>query len=401
MVHGHNHHERRSRKPNTSTHAPAKKGGAGGSYTWGRPEDVVDFTPTGVSQQKVTTTTGAASSTQAHHMEARTPEVPHRTSENFPRLGSGTSLSATERAHGPGAANAGTSSGGAWLTWTAGQRKALQFAVATGAASSAILGACGAVSGAILGGAAGLATGAIPAIFTFGLSIPVGGILGAGMGTATGAAVGSTTGFVAGAAAGGGVYTRRGHLRRILRRLMASPAGEALLEKWHVAKITWKQGMLKCASVKKSTSRWWQQVTATYSRWWALTKDQASDAREVVKHAAEEPSVQVAAVSACSGAVVLGAGAGGAGFLAGGAVGAAAGVVPAIFTFGLSIPIGAAIGSGCGLLAGTAVGGTLGFVGGGAGGYTAYSKRAEILQLVGKSKSSATSSAGRVDGAAR
>merc|ERR1712241_673168 len=87
---------------------------------------------------------------------------------------------------------------------------------------------------------------------------------------------------------------------------------------------------------------------------------------------------QVTAVAAAGGAVSLGAGGGIAGLVSGGAVGAACGIVPAIFTFGLSIPIGAAIGAGTGLVVGTAVGGTAGLVGGGATGYCAYSKREEI-----------------------
>ena len=44
------------------------------------------------------------------------------------------------------------------------------------------------------------------------------------------------------------------------------------------------------------------------------------------------------------GAAALGATGGATGLAAGSAVGAALGLVPAIFTFGLSIPVGAAIG---------------------------------------------------------
>merc|ERR1740123_1668039 len=59
-------------------------------------------------------------------------------------------------------------------------------------------------------------------------------------------------------------------------------------------------------------------------------------------------TTQVVAASGLGGAVLVGAGGAGAGLLAGGAAGAAIGLVPALFTFGLSIPIGA------GLLAGGA-----------------------------------------------
>merc|ERR1719219_2116413 len=74
----------------------------------------------------------------------------------------------------------------------------------------------------------------------------------------------------------------------------------------------------------------------------------------------------------------LAVGSGVIGLAGGGAVGAVCGIVPAIFTFGLSIPIGAAIGAGTGLVVGTAVGGTVGLVGGGATGYGAFTKRKEI-----------------------
>mmetsp|Transcript_45913 Transcript_45913/g.106742 ORF Transcript_45913/g.106742 Transcript_45913/m.106742 type:complete len:242 (+) Transcript_45913:29-754(+) len=92
-----------------------------------------------------------------------------------------------------------------------------------------------------------------------------------------------------------------------------------------------------------------------------------------------DPAVQVTAASAAGGAIALGAGGGTVGLTVGGAVGALCGVVPAVFTFGLSIPVGAVIGSSAGLCIGTAVGGTTGLIGGGlAGG--AYAKREEIQQ---------------------
>merc|ERR1712232_468000 len=62
----------------------------------------------------------------------------------------------------------------------------------------------------------------------------------------------------------------------------------------------------------------------------------------------------------------------------GAGVGAAVGVVPAIFTFGLSIPVGAFMGGAFGLCAGTVVGGSTGLVGGGAAGYYGYERRHEI-----------------------
>merc|ERR1712216_568909 len=66
--------------------------------------------------------------------------------------------------------------------------------------------------------------------------------------------------------------------------------------------------------------------------------------------------------------------------VAGGAIGAACGVVPALFTFGLSIPVGAVLGGAAGLCMGTVAGGTVGLVGGGAAGRWAYKHRAQQLQ---------------------
>merc|ERR1712137_285060 len=63
-----------------------------------------------------------------------------------------------------------------------------------------------------------------------------------------------------------------------------------------------------------------------------------------------------------------------------GVAGGIVGIVPALFTFGLSIPVFAAVGGGAGLCVGTAVGGTTGAVGGGAVGYGVYGKRAEIAK---------------------
>merc|ERR1719203_2344355 len=93
---------------------------------------------------------------------------------------------------------------------------------------------------------------------------------------------------------------------------------------------------------------------------------------------------KVVAASGLGGAVLAGAGGAGAGLLAGGAAGAAVGLVPALFTFGLSIPVGAVIGGTCGTVVGAATGGTVGLTGGSAIGYGAYKKRAEIRNLLFK-----------------
>merc|ERR1712072_1521079 len=93
----------------------------------------------------------------------------------------------------------------------------------------------------------------------------------------------------------------------------------------------------------------------------------------------------VTSSAAVAGAVVGGSTAGAFGTVAGAAVG----IVPAIFTFGLSIPAGAMLG----LCVGTAVGGSTGAVGGGLIGYGGYTHRKEISEGVQSSWSKVSTTA--------
>eukprot|EP00419_Tripos_fusus_P041325 CAMPEP_0172790360 /NCGR_PEP_ID=MMETSP1074-20121228/207926_1 /TAXON_ID=2916 /ORGANISM="Ceratium fusus, Strain PA161109" /LENGTH=326 /DNA_ID=CAMNT_0013627407 /DNA_START=70 /DNA_END=1050 /DNA_ORIENTATION=- len=110
-------------------------------------------------------------------------------------------------------------------------------------------------------------------------------------------------------------------------------------------------------------------------------RSKASELGTNAKALALNPAAQATSAGAASGSIAIGAAGGGLGLLAGGTAGAAVGLAPALFTFGLSIPICAAIGGGAGACLGTAAGGTTGLVGGGAvgyGAYSAFSKREEI-----------------------
>jgi hypothetical protein len=120
-------------------------------------------------------------------------------------------------------------------------------------------------------------------------------------------------------------------------------------------------------SMKKKASTVSRQATS-----------KASELRTGAKKAVSEPSLRVATASAVGGSMVLGT----AGLATGATVGAAIGLVPAIFTFGLSIPVGAALGGGIG----ATTGGTVGFGTGGALGYGIYTKRAEIKGAAGSVK---------------
>lgn len=90
-----------------------------------------------------------------------------------------------------------------------------------------------------------------------------------------------------------------------------------------------------------------------------------------------DPKARTVAKGAVGGAAALGTGGGVLGFASGSLVGAACGLPAALFTFGLSIPVGAAVGGGAGLCVGATAGSTMGFVGGAAAG-GAYASKEEI-----------------------
>merc|ERR1711870_83451 len=109
-----------------------------------------------------------------------------------------------------------------------------------------------------------------------------------------------------------------------------------------------------------------------------------------VKHAANDGSVQATAAGSIGGSATLAASGGATGLATGSMVGAACGLIPAVFTFGLSIPIGAAIGGSTGLVAGTVVGGAVGLVGGGVAGRTAHKHQEQIGDGVAAAASKAS-----------
>merc|ERR1719401_520325 len=76
-------------------------------------------------------------------------------------------------------------------------------------ASATAGGVAGGAGAGLLGGVAGAAAGLVPALFTFGLSIPAGFVMGA----SAGVVVGSTTGAAAGGVAGYGTYKHRSEIK--------------------------------------------------------------------------------------------------------------------------------------------------------------------------------------------
>lgn len=84
-----------------------------------------------------------------------------------------------------------------------------QVTAAGAAAGATALGTAGATGGLVAGGVSGAALGVPLALFTFGLSIPAGAVVGGGIGLCTGAAAGGATGLVGGGAAGYAGYRFR------------------------------------------------------------------------------------------------------------------------------------------------------------------------------------------------
>jgi hypothetical protein len=105
-----------------------------------------------------------------------------------------------------------------------------------------------------------------------------------------------------------------------------------------------------------------------------------ADAGAATRKAAGDAKVQATAAGALGGAAALGSGAGAAGLAAGSVAGAMVGLVPALFTFGASIPICAVLGGGAGLAVGTAAGSVVGALGGAIAGYGTYTNRGKLQE---------------------
>jgi hypothetical protein len=221
-------------------------------------------------------------------------------------------------------------------------------------------GAFGCASGIVLGGTAGV----VPALLTFGLSIPAGAALGGGMGLCTGAVVGGSAGAVGAGVAGHAGYKHRVQIKDgcvYIHTTAVDTAKEAQIKITGVVNGT-------LVRVRTLTSRSQDEAMKLVT----FTKDKLCQVTKKPIAFAREPKVQMTTVEAAAGTVAGGVMGGSAGVLAGAAVG----LVPALFTFGLSIPVGAAIGGSVGLF----TGGSVGAVGGGAAGFAGYTYRKELKE---------------------
>jgi len=224
-------------------------------------------------------------------------------------------------------------------------------AVILGLGGALCVGSAGAIVGVATGGTLGTVVGTVPALFTFGLSIPTGAVIGAVGGISLGAAAGGTGGFMGAAISGSAMAYYRRELR-----YGAVYTVSRLSDIHHVLVVR------PVSAVRLTTRRLCTTVhdSADY------TKAKAKSVGATVRDIASNSCIQATAVGAGVGAATLGTAGATCGVLAGGAVGVAVGLVPALFTFGLSIPIGALVGSGTGLCIGGAAGTAAGFAGGGA-----------------------------------
>lgn len=294
----------------------------------------------------------------------------------------------------------------------------VQVTTATAIGGAVTLGAGGGIAGLATGGAIGGAIGFLPAIFTFGLSIPIGVAIGGGIGFGVGIAGGGGAGLLSGGTVGYVAYAKRSKIWRtweaIRNRLdIAFDHVEDYVLKIIGHRMQRRAQRMNEASATNGRSQAYdERVDATIgvsgvgvagldlakataaaaaselnvgARRMAgdasaaaiqKTSDIGSEAKRIVT----DQHNQVTAATAVGGAVTAGAAGGATGAVAGGTIGAGIGLLMAPFTLGLSIPVGAILGGSTGLVTGAAAGGTAGAVGGGAIGYGAYAKRDEISE---------------------
>mmetsp|Transcript_107260 Transcript_107260/g.300346 ORF Transcript_107260/g.300346 Transcript_107260/m.300346 type:complete len:265 (+) Transcript_107260:107-901(+) len=105
--------------------------------------------------------------------------------------------------------------------------RSVQTTAAAATGGAVALGTAGGATGLATGATVGAAVGLLPAIFTFGLSIPIGAVIGGGAGLVTGATAGSFVGAVGGGAAGYGAYAKREQISEAAGHTLAKVSDSA------------------------------------------------------------------------------------------------------------------------------------------------------------------------------
>jgi len=124
----------------------------------------------------------------------------------------------------------------------------VQVMTASAAAGAVTLGTAGGTVGAMTGGVVGAVVGVVPALFTFGLSIPFCAVVGATVGGGTGVAVGGTTGLATGGCAGYYGYAHKEEIKQGVTTMCCKVDG---YQKFARGKVTDSIG---CVSGKVSDS---------------------------------------------------------------------------------------------------------------------------------------------------
>jgi len=241
----------------------------------------------------------------------------------------------------------------------------------------------GGAGGALTGAALGTALGTVPAIFTFGLSIPVGGLMGGGIGMTVGCTAGGTTGCII----GGMSFAYR---KQIYSKALCTYDGA--LNSRVAASLTFAKDSLMTLLLDTTLHDIGMGAQRRVGEAASATCESTKKTGSAMKAVVLDPEYEKTAGCAVGGALVFGTAGGAAATCAGAAMGAAVGVLPALFTFGLSIPVGAVVGGGMGMTIGGAAGGTAGLAAGGA----SYAYRNEIASSVKNLYSSAYNSVSSV-----
>lgn len=251
-------------------------------------------------------------------------------------------------------------------------------AVALSAGSGAmLLGTLGGSCGLALGAIAGAAAGAVPAPLTFGISIPVGAVAGSAAGACVGVVACSSIGLVGAGVAGGVAYEYRVEVLKGIARVRAMTPSGFVTETVDFSRARAGDAMAATAGVlaevlrralagsRSLVERGQHSAGGAAGAAAAKALGLGAEVRAIVS----DRQVQVTATAATGGAIVLGTGGGAVGMVAGSALGAAWGLIPAMLTFGLSVPLCATVCGGAGLCTGTAIGGAAGLVSGAAAGF--------------------------------
>jgi hypothetical protein len=236
------------------------------------------------------------------------------------------------------------------------------------AGGAVVLGSAGGAFGTASGIVLGTAAGAVPALFTFGLSLPIGAVVGGGAGLVVGTGSGAVAGGIGGAFAGFGGHKYRVEINNgilTIRKKASMTHGQV--------KLAASNGMQKGKANVVFIVDGVRQRSHTAQQ---IASAKAEKLAKLSLNILSSEKFKVTAATGAAGAVV----GGGAGAIVGTTTGAALGLLPAIFTFGLSIPVGAAIGC----CMGTTSGAAAGAAGGSAVGYGGYTYKKEIRTAADK-----------------